>query len=140
MKTNYPLLTYNYKVSIGKDTLSFSEVSGLSISYDKIVYKHGLSFLTGPVIARGQKHQGTVSLRRGLAADRNELYAWLEDKSFKDIYIDLCDETGNAVVRWELMRALPLKLDAPQLSARSAEVVIESLEVIVTDLKIKYLQ
>ena len=39
IKAAYPLPVYNYRVEIGSDAVSFSEVSGLSISYDTTTYK-----------------------------------------------------------------------------------------------------
>ncbi len=137
--TGYPLPAYNYKVSIGSQTLSFSEVSGLSINYEKVIYKDGLSHLFGPTIIRAQKNQPTVTLKRGITANRKELYAWLQDKSFKDIFIDLCNEKGIAVIRWRLDKAMPLKMDAPSFSASGNEIAIESIELIAHDLNIEYL-
>ena len=39
IKTAYPLPVYNYRVEIGSEAVAFSEVSGLSISYETSVYK-----------------------------------------------------------------------------------------------------
>ena len=39
VKTAYPLPVYNYKVEIGSDTVAFSEVSGLNVSYETTTYK-----------------------------------------------------------------------------------------------------
>jgi phage tail-like protein len=137
-RTGY-LPAYNYKVSIGSQTMSFSEVSGLNISYDKVVYKDGLSYLTGPTTIRAQKNQVTVNLKRGMTANRRELYAWLQDKSLKDVFIDLCDEYGLPVIRWRLSKAMPLKIDAPSFNASGNDIAIENLELIVRDLNIEYL-
>jgi phage tail-like protein len=138
-KNPYPLLAYNYKVSVGSQTLSFSEVSGLSVSYEKVVYKDGLSYRTGPAIVRAQKNLPTVVLKRGVSANRRELFTWLQENVSRDVLVDLCDEAGVPVVRWVLIQALPLKLDAPSFSAAGNEVAIEQLELIVRDLKMEYL-
>ncbi|WPV01744.1 phage tail protein [Mucilaginibacter sp. cycad4] len=139
IKTGYLLPAYNYKVSIGTRTMSFSEVSGLNISYEKVVYKDGMSHLTGPTIIRAQKNQATISLKRGMTSHRKELNMWLQEKSLKDIFIDLCDEMGIPVIRWKLISAMPLKIDAPSFSASSNELAIEHMELIVRDLNIEYL-
>ncbi|GGH06764.1 phage tail protein [Mucilaginibacter phyllosphaerae] len=138
-KTVYALPSYNYKVSVGAQTMSFSEVSGLSISYEKVVYKDGLSHLFGTTIVRAQKNQPVVTLKRGMAGNRRELYAWLQSKLYNDVFVDLCDENGLAVIRWKLSKALPLKIDAPGFNAQSNEIAIESIELIVQDLNIEYL-
>ena len=39
IKNAYPLPVYNYKVEIGSDTVAFSEVSGLNVSYETTTYK-----------------------------------------------------------------------------------------------------
>ncbi len=51
IKSSYPLPAYNYRVTVLRDgealVLSFAEVSGLSLQYDPVTYKHGLSFALG---------------------------------------------------------------------------------------------
>ena len=39
IKAAYPLPVYNYRVELGSATVAFSEVSGLSISFDTTTYK-----------------------------------------------------------------------------------------------------
>ena len=41
IKATYPLPSYNYRVTVGSDVLSFSEVSGLSVEHEPVTYKHG---------------------------------------------------------------------------------------------------
>ncbi|MBE7170248.1 MAG: phage tail protein [Williamsia sp.] len=135
---SYPLPAYSYKVTVGRDTLSFSEVSGLQVGYEKIVYKHGMSFLAGPNIIRAQQNDITLTLKRGVVAKRSVLFNWLEDKSKKDIMIDLCDEKGEAVVRWKVHMAMPLKMDAPSFNAANNELAFESLELIAQNLTVEY--
>jgi phage tail-like protein len=139
IKTAYPLPVYNYKVTIGAETVSFSEISGLNISYEKVVYKHGLSFHSGPVIIRAQPNEISITLKRGVVAKRAHLYDWLTGNISKDIFIDLCDERGNAIIRWKVSKALPLKMEAPAFNAESNSVAIESIEVIAQDIRIEYL-
>ena len=43
----YPLAAYNYRVTVAGTTMSFSEVSGLAVEYEKVTYRHGLSFREG---------------------------------------------------------------------------------------------
>ena len=135
---SYPLPAYNYKVTVGKDVWSFSEVSGLQVGYEKLIYKHGMSYLTGPNIIRAQQNEINFTLKRGVVAKRNVLFGWLEDKSKKDIMIDLCDEGGNTLVRWKVRRAMPLKLDAPSFNASGNEAAFESLELIAQSLTVEH--
>ena len=139
IQATYPLPAYNYKVMIDTETLAFSEVSGLTVSYEKVVYKHGLSYLTGPAIIRAQPNDIMITLKRGVAAKRSYLYNWLAGKQVKDIFIDLCDEKGHAVVRWKVSKALPLKMESPSFSADGNNIALESLELIAQNISIEYL-
>ncbi|WP_130734443.1 phage tail protein [Flavobacterium sp. J27] len=136
---SYPLPVYNYQVIInGSEVMSFSEISGLEIEREHVVYKHGFSWLVGNHLIRAQQKPINVSLKRGVVRQRSYLYDWMMSGIKKDIRIELCDETGIAVVSWEVSRALPLKLDAPSFGASTNDVAIESLDLIAHDLRIKY--
>lgn len=139
IKTGYPLPSYNYKVILESDTLAFSEVSGLNIEYERVIYKHGFSYLMGSNIIRAQRNAITITLRRGVVAKRNQLYGWLTSNSVKDISIDLCDEIGNPVIRWKVSKAQPLKMEGPAFNANGNDVAIESVELIAQDIQIEYL-
>ncbi|MDO7854092.1 phage tail protein [Hymenobacter sp. CA1UV-4] len=135
----YPLPVFNYRVQVGLEVLSFSEVSGLDLEYDKVIYKHGLSYAMGPNIIRTEPNPVTLSLRRGIAPKRSELWRWFSEPTKKDLTIDLCDPTGAAIVRWKIDKALPLKMTAPAFAAASNDVAIETLELIAPRLTLEYL-
>jgi len=154
---SYPVPAYNYRVTINDDnligssgstTLGFSEVSGLTVEYEQTVYKNGLSFLTGINIMRGMVNPIRITLKKGvMRGDKKAfLYEWLNSEvKFillndlkKDITIDLCDETGVALMRWLVKGALPIKMEMPHFSATDNEVAIETLEVIAHSLKVNY--
>ncbi|MGZ4968106.1 MAG: phage tail protein [Methylobacter sp.] len=150
IKSAYPLPVYNYQVTILDDgvanVLGFSEVSGLSVTYEPVTYKHGLSFLTGVQIVPGMRQPIRVTLKQGLSKNAEFLQNWF-NKSYlepgsmtikRDIVIDLCDEKGLPVIRWKVKQALPTKLDAPTFTASSNEVAIASMELIAADLEADY--
>jgi phage tail-like protein len=139
IKKAYPLPVYNYKVEIGGNTVAFSEVSGLSISYEKTTYKESPteSGAPGPRVMHmpAQRSASTVTLKKGvvLGASVTTLYGWISgiqtnQVEKKDIHIRLCDEKGDAVISWKVTNAFPTKLDAPAFSANSNEVAVESME------------
>ena len=150
LKQTYPLPVYNYRVTIQQDgeslVLSFAEVSGLSVDYEPVTYKHGLSFVMGDKVIPGMRQPIRITLKRGIAQNRKELYAWFSgvygDPFFKpvtrDILIDLCDEAGAPVVRWHVLKALPVKLDAPAFVADSQDVAIESMAFVAHDVQVEY--
>lgn len=136
---SYPLPVYNYQVIInGNEVMSFSEISGLEIEREQVLYRHGFSWVVGDHLIRAQRKPINVSLKRGVVRQRSYLYDWMTSGIKKDIRIELCDEAGIAVVSWEVSRALPLKLEAPSFGANTNDVAIESLDLIAHDLRIKY--
>jgi phage tail-like protein len=139
IKTQYPLPVYNYRVEIAGDTIAFSEVSGLSISYETTTYKESPTEggKAGPVVMYmpAQLSPVTISLKKGLVRTKSisTLYAWISQTHTnqiekKDIHIRLCDEKGEAVLTWKIANAFPTKLDAPSFDANSNDVAIESME------------
>lgn len=136
---HYPLAVYNYRVTVdNSETMSFSEVSGLEIDYEHVLYRHGFSWAMGDNLIRAQRKPINVTLKRGVAKQRQYLYDWLKSADKKHVKIELCDENGSAIVSWDVSRALPFKLDAPTFNASSNEVAIESLNLIAHDLKLTY--
>lgn len=149
IKATYPLPVYNYKVDIGKDSVAFSEVSGLNIAYETSVYKesHTEPGKAGPRVFRmpAQLSDTKLTLKKGLVPDKSQpaLYDWINSISTnqvekKDIVVSLCDETGKAVVSWTVFNAFPTKLDAPTFDAKSNDVAIESMELMADSVAINY--
>lgn len=149
IKATYPLPVYNYKVDIGKDTIAFSEVSGLNIAYETSTYKESAteSGKAGPRVFHmpSQPTATTLTLKKGLVPSKSQpaLYDWINSTSInqvekKDIVISLCDETGKAVVSWKVTNAFPTKLDVPTFDSNSNDVAIESMELMADGLSINY--
>ncbi len=149
IKAAYPLPVYNYKVDIGKDTIAFSEVSGLSIAYETTTYKESNteSGKKSPRVFHmpAQMTQTTLTLKKGLVPAKSQpaLYDWINSVTInqvekKDIVVSLCDETGKAVVTWTVTNAFPTKLDAPTFDSNSNDVAIESMELIADGISINY--
>ncbi len=142
----YPLPAYNYRVAIDAFVVSFAEVSGLSVEYEPVTYKHGLSYWMGDKIIPGMRQPVKLSMKKGIVKNNDYLHKWIHNtytepfysNAKRNIVIDLCDEKGDAVIRWKVQQALPLKLDAPAFDANSNEVAIESMEFIAHGLEIDY--
>ena len=149
IRATYPLPIYNYKVDIGKDTIAFSEISGLSIGYGKTTYKES-NTEPGKASPRvfhmpGQRTPPTITLKKGLVPAKSQpaLYDWINSIAInqvikKDIVISLCDEAGKAVVSWTVSNAFPTKLDAPAFNSNSDEAAIESMELMADSISINY--
>ncbi|MCX4029639.1 phage tail protein [Endozoicomonas sp. SM1973] len=144
VKESYPLPAFQYIVDIpDMDEMYFSEASGMSVEYETITYKHGMSFITGPQIYPGQISQPTISLKKGVITKGSQLYDWVNNNAInggirKDVRISLVDSEGNPVVSWAADNALPTKLEAPSLSADSSDAAVETLELICKKISVEY--
>lgn len=139
IRTDYPLPVYNYRVEIGSEAVAFSEVSGLSLSYETSVYKESptASGAPGPRILQmpAQRNLPTITLKKGVVRKTSikHLYDWIKTVQInqiekKDVFVRLCDEKGEAVISWKVSNAFPTKLDAPTFDATSNDAAIESME------------
>jgi phage tail-like protein len=94
--------------------------------------------MMGTNIIWGQQLEINIVLKRGVVANRGQLYAWLNQKEKKDILIDLCNEEGAPLVRWKVNKAMPYKMEGPTLNADGNEIAIESIEMIADELHLEY--
>lgn len=145
IKSRYPLPVYNYKVEINGEVIAFSEVSGLSKSFETTTYKESKTDQKGAgpefMYMPGQIQPINITLKKGYVRTRNlpVFYKWINSTRInqiekKDIKVRLTDEEGNAVVSWTVVNAFPTKLDAPTFDANSNDVAIESLELMADNL------
>lgn len=139
IKQNYPLPAYNYRVDINGESIAFSNVSGLSLSFETHTYKESRTGgeVPGPVAMRMPAQQADVkiTLKKGLVRSKSlaVLYNWIRTVQInqiekKDITVNLLDEKGDPVVVWKVINAFPTKLDAPAFDASSNDAAIESME------------
>lgn len=131
IKTRYPVPLYNFRVTVGSDIVSFTEISGIQVEYEYVTYRHGLSFLEGEEIQSFTRTKFfSMTCKRGTVpgADPTFLFDWLEKRDLRSITIDLCDESGAATMFWKIKQAVPTSLKAPSFSAQTNEVSIDSLE------------
>ena len=146
IKATYPLPVYYYEVSIdGLDPIAFTEVSGLTIEYETITYKDGMSYKEGAKHMPGQP-SGPVkfSLKKGVMRKDSKLLDWIDTVKLntvekKDVSITLKDESDGPVVAWKASNVFPAKLEAPSFNAGSNEVAIESMDLVADSLTIEYL-
>lgn len=138
-KEYYPLPIYNFRVTVSGTTVSFSEVSGITLEYEIVMYKHGLSFWEGEGFRKYYyKKYVPVTLKRGVVRGTNIFSEWIQEKenSSRPMDISLCDETGTPLVSWKIGVAVPVKLQAPTFDANSNDVAIESLEIMAAKISV----
>ena len=86
IKSAYPLPVYNYRVEIGADAVAFSEVSGLSVSYNTSTYKESPTSSGSPgpqefSTCPSQSNPTTLTLKKGVVRNASValLYGWIKD-------------------------------------------------------------
>lgn len=125
----YPVMAYNFRVTLGSSTASFAEVSGLQREFETVTYRHGFSYREGEDITKYMiAKYSSLTLRRGVFRGAKSLYSWLEEKGERSMTVTLCDDRGKGVVSWNIARALVVKIDAPGLDANSNDVAVDTLE------------
>ena len=138
IRQNYPMPVYNYRVDIEGVSVAFSQVSGLSLSYETHVYKESpTGEMRGPVTMRmpAQQSDVKITLKKGLVKGKSipTLYNWIKSVQTnqiekKNILVSLLDEAGKPLVNWSIQNAFPTKLEAPSFDAKSNDAAIESME------------
>ncbi|MDK2125463.1 phage tail protein [Parachitinimonas caeni] len=138
--TQYPIPVYRFVVSLGGESIAFSEVSGLDIGYETITYKDGLGRRYMP----GQPTDVNITLKRGVVRQKSQFYKWISSISLnlidkRDITVSLTDEKGTVpLVTWTVTNAFPKKLTAPSFNGGSNEVAMEQLELVADDVTIEF--
>ena len=128
-----PYPNHNFEVTIVgvADDLGFREVELPSGEIEVIQHRDGRDATT-PRKLPGLVTYPNVTLKRGINGYLG-LYNWWKSArdgnvQRADVSIKLVDEQRQEVMRWNLSRAWPVKLEAGPLNALGNEVAIETLE------------
>lgn len=130
-KQRYPLAAFNFRVKVAETSMSFTEVSGIGVEYEHVVYKHGLSFWEGAAIETVAVDRfRAVTCKRGTVLGANPLflYEWLTRRDLRSMEVSLCDASGAAVLAWKIRAAVPVKLSAPAFGAATNDISVDTLE------------
>ncbi len=130
---NYPLPKFHFQVQWGGSRIGFSEVTGLTIENEVIEYREGSSPEYNKIKMPGLHKFGNITLKRGIFANDNEYFDWLNTVKLntierRDILISLLNENHEPVVSFKVKQAWPVKIQAPDLKSDGNEVAIESIE------------
>jgi phage tail-like protein len=132
-----PYAAYNFQVivtNVSDDGVavsgSFSEVSGLEVSQDPILYRNGSEDIRQRKIP-GLKKFTDITLKRGVTGHVG-FWNWVVEALNGQVRrtagsILLLDENRNEVMRWNFDRAWPCKYTGPTLNAGNNEIAIETL-------------
>ena len=139
--TTYPLVSFRYSVTFDGKDYGFSEVSGLSLEYEVIKYRDGLSKQYGEIKLPGRPKVTDVVLKKGIFPSDNNFFTWLmtnhNQLQRKDIMINMLDEEFQVKMVWTLLKAWPTKIEGPTFKGDSNEVAIESITLAYEEMKIE---
>jgi phage tail-like protein len=130
-----PYLSFKFRVELdGVFSGGFSEVSGLQVEIETEDYREGgvngyIHKLAGPA-----RYPSNLILKHGLM-DADQLWRWQQSIvrgaiSRQSVSILLMNSAGQVSWRWNCNQAYPVRWNGPDLRAGSAEVAIETLELV----------
>jgi phage tail-like protein len=134
-----PYRGFNFLVEIdGVTQAGFQEVGGLDTTTAAVDYREG-NYPNHVSKLPGLNTYSPITLKRGIT-DSAELWNWRQtvidgQPLRKNGSIVLRDETGAEKLRWNFSEAWPSKWTGPALSAATAAVAVESLEITHEELK-----
>ncbi|TGX53685.1 phage tail protein [Sphingomonas gei] len=146
MPRETPFGAYNFIVEFdGNEAANtalggFSDVSGIGTEITLMEYRQGNDKENRVRKIPGMHKAGDVTLKRGIMGQVN-FWDWIRitrvDPTHKrTVMITLQDEQRNAVLRWKLINARPMKFTGPTLAAKGgSDVAMEELVVAVEDLE-----
>lgn len=135
-----PLPAYSFRATVGGQSAGFAEVTGLAVERETVTYSHGLSHWEGEALLTfpSRRHR-QISLKRGVVPGDGSFYDWLvkAEAEARPMDVSLCDATGTPRIIWRINQAVPIRLTAPGFDARSNEVAIDTLDVMVSGVTVE---
>lgn len=140
-----PLHVFRFQVDFFTDSLSgqgsqeqfqvcsgaFAECTGLEATMEpKVIKEGGRNY--GAAQRAGGTTFATVILKRGISSNQNlyQIFNTMAIGTFAprmQVTINLFDNSGVAVMAWQLDKAMPIKYKFSDLNAKNSEVGIEEL-------------
>jgi len=132
---NDPYMGFKFVVELGGVVVAgFSEVTGLQVEVEVQEYREGglneyMHKRVGPT-----RYPSNLVLKHGIT-DKRELWKWHQDVAHgkverKNGSIILLSPAGDEVWRWNFEGAYPVRWNGPDLRANTAEVAVETLELV----------
>lgn len=136
-------LTWRFLVSIdGLGVGEFTECKGLTAEREYATLYEGGRNDSVHYLPKGIKYSN-ITLRRGIIS--MDMWDWLFKNvssgtvkpELKKITIEMANESGQVMYRWNLLRAYPVKWTGPDLKVESDELAMESLELVHSGLQME---
>lgn len=129
-------LSWRFLVTIdGMGVGEFTECNGLTVEREFEPLNEGGRNDSVHYLPKGIKFSN-ITLKRGIIS--LALWDWLlknvsagkVEPELKNIIIELANESGKAMYRWNVSRAFPIKWEGPGLNVDSEELSMESIELV----------
>ncbi len=132
--TIWPLPKFYFQVKWDSTVMSFSEVTGLEIEAQEMLYRHGDSPEFSEIKMPGIKKNGDVTMKKGVFKSDNKFWDWFNEIKMntikrKPVTISLLDETGKPTMVWTLANAWPSKITGTDMKSDGNEVAVETIVV-----------
>lgn len=134
----WPEAAFHFRATVDGQQISFQEVSGLDQEAETINYRHGDNEDFHKTVRLGLWKTTNLVFKKAVFADDDrllEMFNRMYDKEYytsedsrMEILVELLNETGETVMAWNVINAIPMKLTGPSLKSDSNEVAVESLE------------
>lgn len=139
---NDPYAGHHFVIDIENvGSAGFSECTGLTMENDPIEYREGNEPTTHVRKLPGLEKYGNITFKRGFTKDKR-LWNWR--KAVIDGKIErasgtiiLRDETLNPVLTWKFFEAWPSKLEGPNFNAKTNDIAIETMTIVVEWLQVE---
>ena len=138
----------NFLVDLGTgDSASvlagFCEVELPDITIDLIEYRNGNDKISTPRKLPGLAHYGNLVLRRGVLGAL-DLYQWIrqtvdgDPNAYRIVRVSLLNEDRSQVVlAWIFANTFPVYYKFDGLAAQESQVLVETLELAVSDMRVE---
>jgi len=156
-----PPVSYNFMVALAPSTTpssmlgavalaslvfdaAFTQISGLGVQLNYTPVRSG-GYNNEVYHLPGGVNRGALTLKRGLASFASPLMQWClgtaSGSNFiepKTIVVMLQDKNPNypPVMTWMLYNAIPVKWEIDELDAKKSDIVIESIEIVFSNMDV----
>lgn len=128
-----PVSRYHFTADWGGARTGFTEISGLNIEIEPVLFREGASSEDQMRKLPGMRSYSNIFLKRSILKGDNDFFDWINTKQMnqiqrRDIVISLLNENHEPIVVWRAKNAFPVKYTGPVLAAGANNVAMESLE------------
>lgn len=129
---------YRFRVWIDNHKVSFSKVSGLSMSVETEMISEGGYNEYAHIVEAPAKSSKILRLERGVYTDNNSILRKLRPGMYlkQGVVIAVIGGNGKTVIKYAAENAFVTKWEIADLDAQNGQMLIDTFEIAYTELKI----